>query len=105
MVSAREALPSLWQFFAGYFHEDWMHDAPDPDGVIKLFVSESGNETLAGVRSELNKLLNQQRSDAELQALLTELGCHVYFPALGVTAHEWLSGVRARVSELADAKR
>jgi hypothetical protein len=104
-MSARESFPSLWQFFGGYFHQDWMHDAPEPDDVIRLFASESSKETLASVRSELNKLLNQQRSDAELQAVLKELGCYVHYPALGVTAREWLSGVRARVSELADARR
>ena len=104
-MSARETFPNLRQFLGGYFHQDWMHDASDPDGVIKLFVGDSKKDALAGVRSELTKLLNQERSDAELQALLTELGCYVHYPALGVSAREWLTGVRTRIAELADAKR
>jgi hypothetical protein len=104
-MAAREAFPILRQFLGGYFHQDWMHDAPDTEGVIKLFVDGSPKEALAGVRSELTKLLNQERSDAELQALLTQLGCYVHYPSLGVSAQEWLAGIRAQISELADTKR
>lgn len=100
-----KSFPELEQFLGGYFHQDWMHDAPDPEGIIQLFVAHATSEQMAGVRQELNKVLNQQRSDAELQDLLIKLGCYVYLSALGVTAREWLTTVRARITELAAAKR
>jgi hypothetical protein len=104
-MSAHEAWPSLRQFLAGYFHQDWTEDASDPDDIIKEFVNDSDNAVLAGVRTELNKLLNQDLSDAELGGLLLKLGCAVHYPAFGMTAREWLTHVRVRVSELGDAKR
>jgi contact-dependent growth inhibition (CDI) system CdiI-like immunity protein len=104
-MSAHESFPNLWQFLGGYFHQDWMHDASDPDDIIKVFVNDSSNDVLASVRTELNKLLNQDLSDADLRELLTKLGCYVHYPAFGMTAREWLTQVRARLSELADAKR
>jgi hypothetical protein len=58
-----------------------------------------------GVRTGLNKLLNQDLSDAELAELLLKLGCAVYYPELGMTAREWLTHVRGRVSELGDERR
>jgi CdiI immunity protein len=105
VMSVHESLQNLRQFFGGYFHQDWMHDAPNPDDIIKAFVNDSDNDVLASVRTESNKVLNQDLSDAELGDLLRQLGCHVYYPALGLTAREWLTHVRARVSELGDAKR
>jgi hypothetical protein len=53
-MSAHESFPNLRQFLGGYFHQDWMHDAPDPDGIIRLFVAETTREVLADVRTELN---------------------------------------------------
>lgn len=103
-MSARESFPKLWQFFGGYFHEDWMHDASDPDGIIKLFVNDSSNDELASVRAELNKLLERGLCDTDLDELLTELGCRVYYQALGMSARNWLIHVRGRLSELAEAK-
>jgi len=105
VMSAHETWPSLRQFLAGYFHQDWTDDAADPDDVIKEFVNDSDNDVIAGVRTELNKLLNRDLSDAELGELLLKLGCAVYYPAFGMTAREWLTHVRVRVSELGDAKR
>jgi len=104
-MSAHESWPNLRQFLAGYFHQDWVEDAADPDDIIKTFVNDSDNGAIACVRTELNKLLNQDLSDAELGELLLQLGSAVHYPAFGMTARDWLTHVRARVSELGDAKR
>ena len=44
VMSVHESLPNLRQFFGGYFHQDWMHDAPNPDDIIKAFVNDSDND-------------------------------------------------------------
>jgi hypothetical protein len=66
VMSAHEAWPSLRQFLAGYFHQDRTDDASDPDDITKEFVNDSDKDVLAGVRTELNKPLNQDLSDVEL---------------------------------------
>lgn len=104
-MSIREDFPALWQFLGGYFHQDWMNDAPDPSTVVDLFLNESNREQIAGVLSELTRLLNQDCSDDELQALLLKIGCDVHFPFFGVTARQWLVSVRGQIFEFATAHK
>ncbi len=103
-MSVRESFPNLWQFFGGYFHQDWTHDSSDPDVIIRTFIDDSSSHVLVSVHTELNSLLNQDLSDADLRESLTKLGCYVHYPAIGMTAREWLTHVCARLSELADQK-
>lgn len=103
--SARKSFPRLFQFLGGHFNQDWTVDARDPAEVIRRFVDDSDHETLAGVRSEMNRLLNQSRNEEELNRLMMELGCYIYFPAFATTAREWLGEARDSISHLAAAKR
>ena len=104
-MSARDSFPSLFQFLSGYFHQDWVDDSDDPDVIVKNFVDDSSRADLSGVRTDLNRILNIERTDAQLRALLAELGCSVEYSAFGKTAREWLSDVRALLTKLADAER
>ncbi|MFD2882572.1 contact-dependent growth inhibition system immunity protein [Pseudomonas lini] len=50
-MSAR--FPALFQFLAGYFHEDWSCDHESEDDVVRSFVAESSPERISQVKDEL----------------------------------------------------
>jgi hypothetical protein len=128
-MSVRESLPNLWQLLGGYFHEEWVHDSPvaateqesrpqladhherydelrrHSRFVIKTFVDDSDDQTVASVITELDRLLQGPMSEDELAALLEQLGNRVHYPALGFSAREWLSTLRSGLLHFAASRR
>ena len=45
--------PELQQFLAGYFNQDWVDDHKSANDVIDFFISESPEDTIKIVLSEL----------------------------------------------------
>jgi len=86
--------PKLFQFLAGYFHQDWKCDHENEDDVIRSFVAESSVETVLKVKSELQSVLLTIRSEEELQAFLfDEIGCSYYYPYTWPSGKAWLEHV------------
>ena len=91
-------MEKLYQFFAGYFHEDWTVDSENPDEVLNELVAEGRT------RSELEELAGliddylDTRSDVSLEhALFTELGCYYTPSADGLSARAWLKHVSGQL--------
>ncbi|MGE8069287.1 contact-dependent growth inhibition system immunity protein [Pseudomonas sp. NPDC089569] len=86
--------PELFQFLAGYFHQDWNCDHETEDDVIRSFLADSSIETLSQVKSELQTVLLTIQSEDELQAFLfEEIGCSYYYPYAWSSGKAWLEHV------------
>lgn len=85
----------LFQFFAGYFHEDWPVDAGTPDDVISSFIAEHrGTRSPLRIAELIEALVAETPDEREIERLLfDEFGCY-YVPASdGQSARGWLSHV------------
>ena len=49
----RERYPTLWQLFAGYFHQDWSLDDHTADDVLGRFVRDEPADAF-GARNEIS---------------------------------------------------
>lgn len=92
---AGERYPSLHQFLAGWFHEDWAVDDDSWEHVVDAYVGESPRASVAATRAELEALLAS--SDAEVGAALDGIGCSVDPAAFQLSARGWLEQVRDRL--------
>lgn len=80
----------------GYFHEDWVDDYPGPWDVVDDFV-EDQPELAAELPKEVDRLLAENPSEAQLKQLFWELRCCYYIEADGWTYRGWLIAVADRV--------
>jgi hypothetical protein len=86
--------PTLFQFLAGYFHEDWCCDHASEDDVVRAFVEESSQERISQVKDELQVVLLTVQSEEELQTFLfEEMGCAYYYPYAWPSGKAWLEHV------------
>ncbi len=88
--------PALRQFMGGYLHQDF-----DVVGTVEenleLFARTSPRLADA-LPLEIDHLLAEDRSEAELEDLLDEMGCQAAPPS-GTTYREWLTQIADRVRQ------
>jgi hypothetical protein len=83
--------PELFQFFGCYFHQDWMCESSEPDGVIGAFVSESTPQTIEAVRKEILTLLMIDFGEEELREfLMDDMPCNYCYWLDWESAEAWL---------------
>ncbi|MPR02413.1 hypothetical protein F0169_10255 [Pseudomonas sp. MAFF 212408] len=81
-------LTELQQFFGGYFNQDWLEDHPTADNVIDSFLTDSDEDTIIIVKTEILELIASYTNEINLQKnLLEEQYCFYYYP------FEWKSGL------------
>ncbi len=92
----RQRFEELYQFFAGYFHQDWSHtfdwknDLPNFAPVVRHFKATNPKPYILKVRNQLEDLLQYDLDESELQKALSELGSN-YFPKQNSeTYRNWL---------------
>ncbi|MBV4488925.1 hypothetical protein HU727_025360 [Pseudomonas sp. SWRI153] len=96
----KENLPNLFQFLAGYFHEDWRYDNETEDDVTRRFIIESPCETVAKVKNEISLVLNNFHNEKEMQAFLfDEIKCSYYYLYAWPSGKSWLEHVLAVLCE------
>ncbi|MGN8278673.1 contact-dependent growth inhibition system immunity protein [Pseudomonas sp. SMN5] len=64
--------PKLFHFFGCYFHQDWMCESSDPDGVIRLFVSDSEPQAIGALKKEIVMLLAERLDEVSLRDFIME---------------------------------
>ncbi|WP_139232402.1 contact-dependent growth inhibition system immunity protein [Pseudomonas sp. NFACC46-3] len=90
----RNKYPGLFQFLGCYFHQDWMCESPEPDGMIRLFVSDSVPETIDAVKQEILKLLAADISEEELRGILMdEMPCNYCYWLDWDSGTTWLNHI------------
>jgi contact-dependent growth inhibition (CDI) system CdiI-like immunity protein len=94
----------LYQFFAAYFHEDWVLEAADWQGVVDSYVHDEqpSAELLRTLTQEINDL-NAERTEPDVERLVTRTMGANYYPLPELTYKEWLGKVAARLRQHAAA--
>lgn len=93
--SARDEL--LFQFFGGYFHQDWDVDASSWEEVVAMFVRASSAEEVRALREALVAWLEGAARVGQA-SLFTELGCYYDPAADGLTEREWVERIVGELS-------
>ncbi len=89
-MSATVKFKSLFQFFGGYFNQDWKCDDPTVEAVVERFLKEHSPDYIQNVVSELDSLLSKPLTDDELRRMMyEELACY-YRPKEGASMRAWL---------------
>lgn len=88
----------LEQFFGGYFHQDCLLDDPDWESVVRRYRNETPKAEVALLAKEIDSLVAEAPSEAELeQHVLEKLGCY-YTPRPdlgGPSFSAWLGQISA----------
>lgn len=95
---------ALFQFFAGWFHQDWSYDG-SPDDVLAAFLAEPhAPGELDRLAAQIDAFAASRSDDDALErALAAELGC-AYLPSGdGLSARAWLGHVASRMRDAAAA--
>lgn len=87
--------PSLHEFFAGYFHQDWLEDSATADDVVKVYKSEASLEEVSATVKELHCLLADTSAEGELASIVDGLGSYCNPQADGLSYRDWLVQVCA----------
>lgn len=89
----------LYQFFAGYFHQDWDLDTETSAAVVALYMHDSTIDEIDCLKGAILRLVDCDWDNAELEKrLLRDLGCFYVASGAGQSAREWLQGIVAILS-------
>jgi hypothetical protein len=91
---------ALYQFFGGYFHEDWVLEADTPRDVIEAFKATGGwsSDKIKALSKAILEFSQRYPTEKELEEhLLLDLGCNYNMAADGLAASEWLRQVAAQL--------
>ncbi len=103
-MKLNKRFPDLEQFFGCYFHEDWMDEYENEEMAIKGYVDDDGPEAAHNVAHELDKLLELELPEAELEgAMYRELHCYYAPEPDGISMSEWLRWVRSMLVKYAQS--
>jgi len=85
-------------FFASYFHEDWLVEANDTAQVVSRYLAEVWNaEERRGLSNQITRFIDIYANDVALEeALFSELGCYYQPSADGISARVWLQDIASR---------
>lgn len=91
---------SLTQFFAAYFHQDWMAEADAPDKIVDEFLRDQtdGSELELLSRSIIDFADSYPNEDELSEALFRQLRCYYSPRALGLSTRQWLLHTAAKVA-------
>ena len=85
----------LFQFGAGYFHQDYELEYPTPDAAILDFREDQTDEEIAQLIREIDGLLSGVHTEAEFEEVWLRESCAYYEPSRnGYTYQTWFEHVR-----------
>ena len=88
-------LPNLFQFFGGYFHQDFALDYTSDEDAVKDFRNEASPDEIAAVVREIDELLSMGYSEEVLRRIAhRELACDYNPSPAGLTMSDWIRRVR-----------
>jgi hypothetical protein len=72
IADADSEFPALFQFFGGYFNQDWRTEYETPAGAIKAYVAEAPPEAVSEAATEIDRVLSLELGEVALARLLRE---------------------------------
>jgi hypothetical protein len=95
-VRTSDRYPELFQFLAGYLHQDWGLDAATAAEAVEQAIAGTPRARYATVEHELDDLLASHPDDFSLRAAVADL-CEYLPSGDGMSDRDWLMRVRARL--------
>ena len=88
MTHRGDEYPRLYQFFGGYFHQDWAYEYPPGANVSDVLeaYAEGNAEGVREVVAELDRLLAADHTDEELERIVDQLSTDTSFNNPGARA-------------------
>ena len=87
------AYPTLENFFAAYFHQDWAMEHDTADEVIVHYRQSESPEQVSRARGEAEALLGEGLDEATLGQRISALGSEYDPTREGATWRGWLQRV------------
>lgn len=95
----RSNYPKLFQFLGCYFHQDWMCDSSDPDGIIRTYIADSAPQNIKIIKEEISTLLAMNLDEATLREFIMEkMPCNYCYWLDWESAEAWLSHILEMLS-------
>lgn len=82
--------PNLYEFFAGYFHQDWPEESPTATCVVERYLGEFPRSEVDEASRELRSLLTNTSAESDLASIVNQLGSYYNPQSDGLTYREWL---------------
>ncbi|WP_083407541.1 contact-dependent growth inhibition system immunity protein [Mycolicibacterium rutilum] len=103
-MSEQVVSPALRHLFGAYFHEDWVMEAADWQGVIDSYVRDEQPpaDLLRSLGQEIDDLSAEGGEDNMERLVTRTLGAN-YYPLPELTYTAWLGQVAARLRQHAAA--
>ncbi|MBS1803986.1 MAG: hypothetical protein JST28_11510 [Acidobacteria bacterium] len=90
---------TLRNFFAAYFHEDWICESESPDGIVAMYICDASPSEVIRLSQAILRLIDCGYDNEELeQTLFRKLGCCYSPSGDGKAAREWLYQVATVLS-------
>jgi hypothetical protein len=104
IVSADSVSRPLCHFFGAYFHEDWVLEATDWQGIVDGYVDDEhpSADLLRTLAQEIDHLTSE-RTESDVERLVTRTMGANYYPLPEFTYKEWLGQVAAHLRQHAEA--
>lgn len=99
-VSAHSVSGPSRHFFGAYFHEDWVLEAADWQGVVDSYVQDEqpSTELLRTLSQEIDDLAGEC-TEPDAERLVTRTMGANYYPLPEITYKVWLGQVAARLRQ------
>lgn len=96
-MTEKEDHKLLKDFFAAYFHQDWLSEEATPMAVVATYVDDRTDPaSLAKLSEAIRDYSERFASDTELEEdLFRRLGCFYLPSSDGLSAKNWLRAVAA----------
>jgi hypothetical protein len=86
--------PRLFQFFGCYFHQDWMCDSADPDGIIRIYMADSASQNIKIIKEEISVLLATNLDEKNLREfIMDKMPCYYCYWLDWESAEAWLNHI------------
>lgn len=82
----------LFQFFGGYFHQDWQDDDPTWQDVVKRFALDCRPHQRDLIAGKIEHMAATLATDEELSESVAALGCE-YWAGSSAETRKWLMEV------------
>ncbi|MBC3349422.1 hypothetical protein HU811_22480 [Pseudomonas sp. SWRI196] len=90
----RNKYPKLFQFLGCYFHQDWMCDSSDPDGIIRTYIADSAPQNIKVIKEEISTLLAMNLDEENLRDfIMDKMPCNYCYWLDWESAEAWLNHI------------
>ncbi|MET0327375.1 MAG: contact-dependent growth inhibition system immunity protein [Luteimonas sp.] len=97
------AYPTLENFFAAYFHQDWAMEHDSADAVVAYYRDSEARDQVSRAQAEAEALLGEPLDESALGARIAALGSEYDPTRDGATWRGWLQRLASELGAVRSA--